>query len=118
MGYILRATGKDLLLFERMKSLVFGLYAWTDKDERHEVKEAGTGGEGVLVTAGPVVIEDLAIENAKGDALKVTGANGVTVRRVRVDRRTAQGVRVSGARAGQDAPGLRARTRSMGGQGE
>ncbi len=48
-------------------------------------QEAGTGGEGVLVTAGPVVIEDLAIENAKGDALKVTGANGVTVRRVRVE---------------------------------
>jgi hypothetical protein len=43
MEYILRATGEDLLLFERMKSLVFGVYAWADKDERHQVKEAGTG---------------------------------------------------------------------------
>jgi parallel beta-helix repeat protein len=47
--------------------------------------EAGTGAEGLLVTAGPVVIEDLAIENAKGDALKVTGADGVTIRRVRAE---------------------------------
>ncbi len=48
-------------------------------------QQAGTGGEGVLVTAGPIVVEDLAIENAKGDALNVTGADGVTVRRVRVE---------------------------------
>jgi parallel beta-helix repeat protein len=48
-------------------------------------QEAGTGGEGLLVTAGPITIEDLAIENAKGDALKVTGADGVTIRRVRTE---------------------------------
>jgi parallel beta-helix repeat protein len=48
-------------------------------------QEAGTGGEGLQVTAGPVVIEDLAIENARGDALKVTGADGVTIRRVRTE---------------------------------
>jgi parallel beta-helix repeat protein len=48
-------------------------------------QEAGTGGEGVLVTAGPITIEDLAIENARGDALKVTGADGVTIRRVRTE---------------------------------
>jgi parallel beta-helix repeat protein len=48
-------------------------------------QEAGTGGEGVLVTAGPITLEDLAIENARGDALKVTGADGVTIRRVRTE---------------------------------
>ena len=48
-------------------------------------QEAGTGGEGLLVTAGPITLEDLAIENARGDALKVTGADGVTIRRVRVE---------------------------------
>jgi parallel beta-helix repeat protein len=48
-------------------------------------QEAGTGGEGLQVTAGPIAIEDLAIENAKGDALKVTGADGVTIRRVRTE---------------------------------
>ena len=48
-------------------------------------QEAGTGGEALQVTAGPIVIEDLAIENAKGDALKVTGADGVTIRRVRTE---------------------------------
>src|SRR5687768_6639807 len=48
-------------------------------------QEAGTGGEGLLVTAGQFKIEDLAIENAKGDALKVTSADGVTIRRVRTE---------------------------------
>jgi parallel beta-helix repeat protein len=48
-------------------------------------QEAGTGGEGLSVTAGPITLEDLAIENARGDALKVTGADGVTIRRVRVE---------------------------------
>ncbi len=48
-------------------------------------QEAGTGGEGLQITAGPIVIEDLAIENARGDALKVTGADGVTIRRVRTE---------------------------------
>jgi parallel beta-helix repeat protein len=48
-------------------------------------QEAGTGGEALLVTAGPITLEDLAIENARGDALKVTGADGVTIRRVRTE---------------------------------
>lgn len=44
----------------------------------------GTGGEGVLVTSKEkFTIEDLAIEDAKGDAIKVNGCNGVTFRRVR-----------------------------------
>ena len=38
----------------------------------------GTGGEGLLVTSGPFLLHDLAIEDAKGDAVKVSGADGVT----------------------------------------
>lgn len=45
----------------------------------------GTGGEGLLVTAGGFTLEDLAVEDAKGDAVKVTGADGVTFRRLRVE---------------------------------
>jgi parallel beta-helix repeat protein len=48
-------------------------------------QEAGTGGEGLSITAGPITLEDVAIENARGDALKVTGADGVTIRRVRTE---------------------------------
>ena len=45
----------------------------------------GTGGEGILVTSKEkFTIEDLAVEDAKGDAIKVSGCNGVTFRRVRV----------------------------------
>ncbi len=43
------------------------------------------GSEGLTVTAGGFVLEDLAIEDAKGDGLKVHGVRGVTVRRVRVE---------------------------------
>jgi len=43
MGYLFRATGEDIVLINRMKSLVFGLYAWGDDDARHQVKEAGSG---------------------------------------------------------------------------
>ena len=45
----------------------------------------GTGGEGLLVTAGGFTLEDLAVEDARGDAVKITGADGVTLRRVRVE---------------------------------
>ncbi|MDZ4821257.1 MAG: parallel beta-helix domain-containing protein [Planctomycetota bacterium] len=48
-------------------------------------QQAGTGGEGLLVTAGPIVLEDFAIENAKGDAVKVTSVDGVTFRRIRTE---------------------------------
>lgn len=37
------AACQDLVLFERMKWLAFGIYAWADKPERHQVKEAGSG---------------------------------------------------------------------------
>lgn len=45
----------------------------------------GTGGEGLLVTADRFTLEDLAVEDARGDAVKVSGADGVTLRRVRVE---------------------------------
>ncbi|HWB12584.1 MAG TPA: SO2930 family diheme c-type cytochrome [Pirellulales bacterium] len=45
----------------------------------------GTGGEGLLVTGNAFVLENLAIEDARGDAVKVTGADGVTLRGLRVE---------------------------------
>ncbi|HXT59897.1 MAG TPA: SO2930 family diheme c-type cytochrome [Pirellulales bacterium] len=45
----------------------------------------GTGGEGLSVTADYFTIEDLAVVDAKGDAVKVSGANGVVFRRVRAE---------------------------------
>jgi parallel beta-helix repeat protein len=41
------------------------------------------GKEGLLVTRGQFVIEDLTVEDTKGDAIKVNDAEGVTFRRVR-----------------------------------
>ncbi len=44
----------------------------------------GTGGEGILVTSKEkATIESLAVEDAKGDAIKVNGCDGVTFRNVR-----------------------------------
>jgi parallel beta-helix repeat protein len=43
----------------------------------------GTGGEGLLVTSGRFLLEDLTVEDAKGDAIKVNNVQGVTFRRVR-----------------------------------
>ncbi len=43
------------------------------------------GSAGVMVKADDFVIEDLAIEDAAGDALKVENSNNVTMRRVRVE---------------------------------
>ena len=43
------------------------------------------GAEGLLVTADDFVIEDLAIENTIGDALKVNESTNVTIRRVRTE---------------------------------
>ncbi|MEX0711268.1 MAG: parallel beta-helix domain-containing protein [Pirellulales bacterium] len=44
----------------------------------------GTGGEGLSVTAGRFTLEDLAVEDARGDAVKISGADGVVIRRVHV----------------------------------
>ena len=43
------------------------------------------GAEGLLVTGSDFVIEDLAIEDAKGDALKINEARNVVIRRVRTE---------------------------------
>ncbi len=48
-------------------------------------QEAGTGGEGILVTSDGFTVEHLSVENTKGDAIKVIGASDVTFRSVRVD---------------------------------
>lgn len=45
----------------------------------------GTGGEGLSITSDAVTVEDLAIENPQGDALKTSGAAGITVRNVRAE---------------------------------
>ena len=43
------------------------------------------GAEGLLVTGGNFRIEDLAIEDSKGDALKINGVENVIIRRVRTE---------------------------------
>lgn len=43
---------------------------------------AGTGGEGLLVKADGFTIADLTVEETKGDAIKVEGADGVVFRNV------------------------------------
>ena len=43
------------------------------------------GADGLLVTADDFVIEDLAIEDTVGDALKINGSTNVTIRRVRTE---------------------------------
>ena len=43
------------------------------------------GAEGLLVTASDFTIEDLAIEDAKGDALKVNEGDNITIRRIRTE---------------------------------
>jgi len=43
------------------------------------------GAEGLLVIGNDIVIEDLAIEDAKGDGLKVTDSKNVTLRRIRAE---------------------------------
>jgi parallel beta-helix repeat protein len=44
-----------------------------------------SGAQGILATADEFVIQDLAVEDAKGDGIRVEGANGVTFERVRVE---------------------------------
>jgi parallel beta-helix repeat protein len=43
------------------------------------------GAEGLLVTADNFVIEDLAIEDTTGDAIKINNSENVTIRRVRTE---------------------------------
>ena len=48
-------------------------------------KNQTTGSQGILATGDNIVIEDLAVLNTPGDGIKVTGSNGVTIRRVRME---------------------------------
>lgn len=48
-------------------------------------RDQQAGNDGLLVTGDGFVVEDLAIENTAGNAIKVLGADGVTFRRVRVE---------------------------------
>lgn len=43
------------------------------------------GAEGLLVTGDNVVLENFAVEDAKGDAIKINDTDGVTIRGVRVE---------------------------------
>lgn len=43
------------------------------------------GAAGLLVTSNHFTIEDVAFEDTKGDGIKINGANGVTIRRVRAE---------------------------------
>jgi parallel beta-helix repeat protein len=43
------------------------------------------GGEGLLVTSSGVTLADFAVEDAKGDAIKVNGADGISMLRLRVE---------------------------------
>jgi parallel beta-helix repeat protein len=46
----------------------------------------GTGGEGLLITSkNGVTLQDLAVEDAKGDAIKVNGTRALFIRNVRAD---------------------------------
>ncbi len=48
-------------------------------------KDQIAGAEGLLVTASDFTIEDLAIEDTKGDALKIAQAENIVIRRVRTE---------------------------------
>jgi parallel beta-helix repeat protein len=43
------------------------------------------GAQGILASADQFAVQDLALENAKGDGIRVEGANGVIVEQVRVE---------------------------------
>lgn len=48
-------------------------------------QEAGTGGEGMMVTSDRFTVEALTVQNTKGDGIKVEGTDGVTFRNVFVN---------------------------------
>lgn len=45
----------------------------------------GSGGEGLLVTKGGFTLENIAVEDSRGDAVKVSGVDGVYFKNVRVE---------------------------------
>lgn len=48
-------------------------------------KTQEAGSEGLLVTSSRITLEDFAIEDAKGDAIKAMGSDGITFRNLRVE---------------------------------
>mgnify|MGYP002622858140 CR=1 FL=1 len=46
-------------------------------------QQKGTGGEGIKITADDFTIEDITLQDTPGDAIKVEGAHGVTMRNVK-----------------------------------
>jgi len=50
-----------------------------------QFKDQVNGAEGLLITSNKVVVEDLAVLNAKGDGIKSKGSDEITFRRVRVE---------------------------------
>ena len=48
-------------------------------------KDQVSGAQGLLVTSDGVILKDFAIEDAKGDALKVIGANGIYMINIRTE---------------------------------
>ncbi|MBT6586812.1 MAG: hypothetical protein HON77_21175 [Gammaproteobacteria bacterium] len=50
-----------------------------------DFKNQISGAEGILVTANDFTIEDLAIEDAKGDALKINDGKNIVIRRIRTE---------------------------------
>ncbi|MGI9273978.1 MAG: parallel beta-helix domain-containing protein [Endozoicomonas sp.] len=48
-------------------------------------KNQVAGAEGLMVTASDFTVEDLAIEDTRGDGIKVNQGNNITIRRVRVE---------------------------------
>lgn len=44
-----------------------------------------TGAQGIFATGNNFVVQDLAVEDTPGDAIKIEGSNGVTIQRVRVE---------------------------------
>ena len=47
--------------------------------------EQESGAQGLLVTSSKVILKDFAIEDAKGDALKVIGADGIYMINIRTE---------------------------------
>ena len=91
---ILLQPGDTLLLREGVYELEDGLSLDVDKvsilGEGHDrtvlsFKNQVSGAQGLLVTSSGVTLKDFAIEDAKGDALKVVGAEGIYMINLRTE---------------------------------
>lgn len=48
-------------------------------------KNQSGGAEGLLITAGGAILKDFAVEDTKGDAIKIKGVDGIAIVRVRTE---------------------------------